>query len=382
MKMISSELAFQVSVALISTLAMVCFFGFFEEEIQRIFSTFYHLLIRPITLINDFLGAFWLGVRRFYRDQFSENGQLDLQKVFFQFIGAVLYSAFFIVFSYAELHLLALSLAALDFDTGNFSAPMGAGTLTALAIIASFLFWGAILLDVIGVTNTGPWRDALDKRGGRYLLCVTLFFIGLSLFVVGSFGLLRHIGLADESFNPQGYSLENSGGISDSSPGFNISNPSVAQKQPPGTIDKFFFWIPIITGGCVPILIGIGGVLAGWGVITLIKFIMLAAGFLIISPLGLLYLTSILLLEIVQRLLDFVYAVIQLFAAMGNRFMGIFRRQPPGANPPPGPNDPDDNGPDHDAFSQQNNQASSADQKEEPMSPSKEGWDPINKKGD
>jgi hypothetical protein len=382
MKMISSELAFQVSVALISTLAMVCFFGFFEEEIQRIFSTFYHLLIRPITLINDFLGAFWRGVRRFYRDQFSENGQLDLQKVFFQFIGAVLYSAFFIAFSYAELHLLALSLAALDFDTGNFSAPMGAGTLTALAIIASFLFWGAILLDVIGVTNTGPWRDALDKRGGRYLLCVTLFSLGLSLFVVGSFGLLRHIGLVDESFNPQGYSLENSGGISDSSSGFNLSNPSVAQKQPPGTTDKFYFWIPIITGMCVPILIGIGGVCAGWGVINLIKFIMLAAGFLIISPLGILYLSSILLLEIVQRILDFVYALIQLLTAMGNRFMGIFGRRPPDANPPQDPLNPADTTPDNDAAIQQNNQASSADHQEELMASSIEGWDPINKKGD
>jgi hypothetical protein len=109
---------------------------------------------------------------------------------------------------------------------------------------------------------------------------------------------------------------------------------------------------------------------------------MLAAGFLIISPLGILYLSSILLLEIVQRILDFVYALIQLLTAMGNRFMGIFGRRPPDANPPQDPLNPADTTPDNDAAIQQNNQASSADHQEEPMSPSKEGWDPINKKGD
>jgi hypothetical protein len=382
MKMISPELAFQIGTALISVIAMVCFFGLFQGELERIFSTFYHILIRPITLTNDFLGAFWIGVRRFYRGQFSEKGQLDLQKVFFQFIGAVLYSAFFIAFNYSEMHLLALSLAALDIESGHYSSPMGAVTLTALAIISSFLFWGAIILDLLGVTNTAPWRDALNKKWRRYLLYVTLFSLGLSLFIVGSFGLLRHIGLVDESFNPQSYGLESPGGISDSSPGFNLSNPSVAEKQPPGATDKFYFWIPVITGVCVPILVGIGGVCAGWGIINLIKFIMLAAGFLIISPLGILYLSSILLLEIVQRILDFVYALIQLLTAMGNRFMGIFGRRPPDANPPQDPLNPADTTPDNDAAIQQNNQASSADHQEEPMSPSKEGWDPINKKGD
>jgi hypothetical protein len=92
---------------------------------------------------------------------------------------------------------------------------------------------------------------------------------------------------------------------------------------------------------------------------------------------GLLYLASILLLEIVQRLLDFVYSIIQLITAIGNRFMGIFRRRPPVANPSPGPIDPDLNGPDDDAFRQQNNQGPSADQQELPMSPTVEDWKPA-----
>jgi hypothetical protein len=124
--------------------------------------------------------------------------------------------------------------------------------------------------------------------------------------------------------------------------------------------------------------VGIGGVFAGWGIIILIKFIMLAVGFLIISPLGLLYFVSILLLEIVQRLLDFVYAVIQLLIALGNRFLGIFRRRSQGENAPPTP--PDDDERVAEASIQQADQIPSAN--EEPMRPSEEGWSPITKKGD
>jgi hypothetical protein len=165
--MISPEFFFKIGVALIAILAMVCLFGLFQAEVERILSTIYHLLIRPITLINDFLGAFWQGVRRFYRGQFSEKGQLDLQKVFFQFIGSVLYSAFFIAFNYSEMHLLALSLAALDIETEIYKPPIGAGTLTAMAIMSSCLFWGTIFLDLRGVTRIAPWRDALNKKWRR-----------------------------------------------------------------------------------------------------------------------------------------------------------------------------------------------------------------------
>jgi hypothetical protein len=378
MKMISPEFSFQIGIALMSILALVCLFALFQAEVERIFSTIYHVLIRPITLINDFLGAFWQGVRRFYRDQFSEKKQLDLKRVFFQFIGSVLYSVFFIAFNYSEMHLLALSLAALGIDTAHYSSPMGAGTLTAIAIIFSFLFWGTIFLDLRGVTNTAPWRDALNKKWRRYLLCVTIFCLALSLFIVGLFGLLRHLGLADVSYSPQSYSLESYGGLSDSSQDIILSHPPNPEKQAHGTIDKLYIWIPIITGVCIPILVGIGGVFAGWGIIILIKFIMLAVGFLIISPLGLLYFVSILLLEIVQRLLDFVYAVIQLLIALGNRFLGIFRRRSQGENAPPTP--PDDDERVAEASIQQADQIPSAN--EEPMRPSEEGWSPITKKGD
>jgi hypothetical protein len=372
-----SILGIQLGIALIGLLVLACLFGLFQEEVQRIFSTIYHLIVRPLTLINDFLGAFWQGVRRFYREQFSEKGQLDLQRVFFQFIGSVLYSAFFIAFNYSEMHLLALSLAALDIETEIYRPPMGAGTLTAMAIISSFLFWGTIFLDIRGVTHIAPWRDVLNKDWRKYLLCLTIFCLSLSLFIVGSFGLLRHIGLTDESFNPQYHSFEGSGWISDSSQGIILNNPPIAAKQTHGTADKLYFWIPVVIGVCVPILVGIGGVCAGWGIIILIKFIMLAAAFIIISPLGLLYLSSILLLEITQRLLDFVYAVIQLITAMGNRIMSIFRRRPPDQNPPA---DPVLSGRADDALGLQNNQGPSAD--EEPMRPSEEGWGPITKKGD
>ena len=79
-----------------------------------------------------------------------------------------------------------------------------------------------------------------------------------------------------------------------------------------------------------------------------------------------------------QRFLDLVYAVIQLLIALGNRILGIFRRQSQGGSAPPTP--PDDDERVAEVSIQQADQSQSA--KEEPMRPSEEGWDPINKKGD
>ena len=98
MKMVSST-AFQMGFVLAAALVAVCLFGLFQQQISEINYNFFMLLLRPFFLINESLQSFWRGVRQFFHDQFSVDGQLDLQQVFFQFIGAVLYSIFFIAFN-------------------------------------------------------------------------------------------------------------------------------------------------------------------------------------------------------------------------------------------------------------------------------------------
>ena len=372
-----NELAFVIPIAiyLIAGTVILVLCGHFEREQRNAIQAFFGLLLHPFLLINRSLESFWRGVRTFFRAQFTVEGRLDPQSVFYQFIGATLYTLFFAAFNYAEFHLLALSLVAAGIDVGHYSAPMGAGALTAFAIIASILFWGSVICDLIGITRIAPWREALKKKGREYLLYVTFFALALSLFVTVTMGLFRGKVIADESFDPPGMSLPLTGGITDFNTGTILKDYGVSINS--DTKEGLYYWIPIIANVGIPILVLVGGVFSSWGLVTMIKFIMLIAGFFIISPLGLFLILTSLATNIVERLYQFCDACLQLLSAMGRWIMGLFGWEEP--NPPRDRNrDPgggDD--PSDEAFEEDNERDPDASQNEEGSPPPPEGWNPF-----
>jgi hypothetical protein len=370
----SFKLAQLGAIALLSVLSACCLLGLFQVQISEILGTFFALLLRPFLQINDVLQSFWRGVASFYRNQFVVNGQLDLQQVFFQFIGAVLYSIFFFGFNFSEFHLLALSMTAAGIDAGHFSSPIGAGTLTAFALIASFLFWGAVILDLCGVTHTAPWRETLSEKWKKSLFYVAIFSLALSLFATASMGFFRGKVIADESLTSESYIPGLGGGISGSTTNFSQNTPSFYPQGLNDSSAGLYYWIPIMANVCIPILVGIGGVFASWGVVTLIKFVLLTAIFLIISPLGLFLIASSLLVNIVDRLYQFANALFQLLAEIGSRFMSIFGWTAPDSK----------NIKDPDGGTSAGNSGDRSDSQETELEQGLEdslekGWDPFNK---
>jgi len=301
--------------------------GLFEREQKNVLRNFFVLLVHPFQRINERLGSFWHEVRDFFREQFTVEGRLDLQSVFFQFIGATLYTLFFLAFNFAEFHLLALSLVAAGIDVGHHSPPMGAGTLTAFAILASILFWGAVICDLIGITRTAPWKDALRKKGRQILLYVTFFALALSLFITVTMGLFRGKVLADESFDPPITSAPLAGGITDLNPETNLNDYGHSAASLSETKKGLYYWIPILANIGIPILVLFGGVFSSWGFVTMIKFLILIVGFCIISPLGLFLILSSILTDIVDRFYSFLDSCLELFGAMGRWIMRLFGRQ-------------------------------------------------------
>lgn len=323
-----TRLALHVGLTLVAGLATVSLFGLLEQKLRAVNGNFFALLLRPTLLVSSGLESFWGGVKEFYNVQFTVNGRLDLQTVFFQFIGATLYTLFFLAFNFSEFHLLALSLVAAGVDVGHFSSPIGAGALTAFAIIASILFWGAVICDLAGLTNTAPWREALKAKWRQYLLYLTLFSLGLSVFVSASMGLFRGKVIAEKTLKPPAYSAPTASGFNDLSTGYSPMN-NAAQTATAGETDGLYYWIPIIANVSIPILVCLGGIFSSWGLVTMIKFFMLIAAFVIISPLGLLLLACNLSMNIIDRLYQFADALLQLLAAMGQKFMGLFGWKPP-----------------------------------------------------
>jgi hypothetical protein len=374
----SSKLALQLGILLISVLALVCFCRLFEDQINEMLTRFFALLLQPFYMLRDFLHRFWLGVGKFYRDQFSVDGKLDLQHVFFRFIGSLLYSIFFFGFNFSEFHLLALTMSAAGIEAGHFNSPIGAGTLTALALLASFLFWGSIILDLSGATNTAPWRDRLNEKWKKYLLGVALTSLALSLFVAGSMGFFRGKVIADESLNPQSYLFPYEGGLSDSSAGIFQSNTPVIEQNSNENPHDLYYWIPIIANVCIPVLVGIGGVFAGWGIVIFLKFLILMIGFSIICPSGLVLLVSHLFINTAGVFYNFIFATFRLFTAMGGRFMEIFGWNPAESN------QPEDSG--IDVSSERENRIDNqSEDRESPgesnnddqPAPPEDGWDPF-----
>ena len=367
-----NELAFVIPIAiylLIGTV-MLALCGIFERELRNVIRAFFGLLQDPFLLINTSLASFWRGVRNFFSGQFTVNGRLDLQGVFYQFIGATLYTLFFAAFTFADFHLLALSLVAAGIDVGHYQPPIGAGTLTAFAIIASILFWGAVICDLMGITRIAPWRESLRKKGREYLLYITFFALALSLFVTVMMGLFRGKVIADESVDSPVLSLPMTEGITDFNTEAILKDYGFPIQS--DTKEDLYYWIPIIANIGIPILVLVGGVLSSWGLVTMIKFIMLIAGFFIISPLGLFLISTSLLTNIVQRLYQFFDACLELLGALGRWVMGLFGRAEPvtardGSQDNSGGSDPSDDTSEDDPDTHQ----------DEEDNPPPEGWNPF-----
>ena len=320
MNQIGFELAILIFLA--SGVSVMCVCGLFPEETRRLTASSFGLIHQPLLKINGSLESFWRSVKRFYHDQFAAKEMIDTQGVFYQLIGALLYTMFFLAFNYSEFHLLALALVAAGIDAGHYAPPLGAGTLTAFSILASTLFWGAVICDLMGVTRIAPWREVLRKRGRKYLLFVTIFALGLGLLVTVTMGLLRGKAIADEIFSRSSGTISATGGVADPNSAFTQDRFGFSAGGTPQTPEGIYYYAPIIANVRIPILVLMGGIFSSWGLVTIIKFIVLATGFLIISPSGVLLLIGGLLEIMVDRVYQLVDALVLLLTAMGQRLLG------------------------------------------------------------
>ncbi len=359
-----------------STLVLIIC-GAFESRIRVVAEAFFSLLLNPFILIGDSLEKFWGGVAKFYRGQFTVEGKLDLQDVFLEFIGAKIHCSFFLVFIFSEFHLLALSLVAAGIDVGHYNPPMGAGTLTALAIISSILLWGAIICDLIGITRTIPWRETISSQYKRCLLYMVVFSLLLSLFVTVTMGLFRGKVIADESLDPSSSSYSENGSLNGFNSGLRADFFGVSDEIADAPKEGLYYWIPIIANISIPILVLFGGVFSSWSLVAVIKFLMLIAAFLIISPLGLLLLSSRIWAEVVQRFYQFSSVAIQLFGAMGRRILTLLGWEQLDVHDADDPESPDEDHHTEHAENPQENQEEK--QSESIIEPSSEGWNPFAK---
>jgi hypothetical protein len=282
-------------------------------------------------------------VGRFYRGQFAESdGTVNLNIVFYQFIGSLLYTASFALFSFVDFHLLCLTLDGMGIEASHLQPLLRAGTLTALSFIAIFVFFGAMLLDLMGMTRIAPWRERLSPAWTKAMFCLCLGSLSLALLLTTLSGNWRGQSLAEEEaaltseafFQHLGI---DSGGLTDLDSASDIDQVP-ASRVPEETSGS---WIPVVVNTALPGLFLIGSALSGYGLVSLFKFLVLAAVFLFLSPTGFLLIVLVFTARVIERVYDVAIALIKILGSMGRWLMGLVHYHPPDTSHP-GSHEPHD----------------------------------------
>jgi len=323
-------------------LALACMIALFESLWRDLIKAIFRMIMSPVVVGEQSLRKFWGGIRDFFHGQFADkSGNLSLSVVFYHFIGACLYSSSFALFLFADFHLLCLTLAGMGIEAAHFEPPVGAGTLTAIAFIACVLFFGTLLLDLMGMTEIAPWRERLSENWSKIMHKVCLYCLLLSLLIAILCGFWRGKSLMEEEISTKAIDFQesavSSGGITDLSMSHALGQIQTSPSYEKSSVD----WIPVTVNVAMPILFLIGTALSGYGTIALIKFIMLATIFIFLSPTGLLLIVIAYTSRIIERIFEVVIVLIELLATIGRWIMGLFNYSPQHPDTQIKPPDPD-----------------------------------------
>jgi len=307
-----------------------CLISIFKRQWMDFNKAFFQLLMSPLSIAEVSLKAFWAGVKSFYHHHFEDhNSKLNLPVAFYRFIGACLYSATFFLFVFADFHVLLMTLEAMGIEPSHAEPLFGYGKLTALSLIASILFFGTIMLDLIGMTEIAPWQNNISEKWKQIILGLTIFALSLSLLITSLAGLYRGSSLIEtgDGFSsgvPKDYLLQNQY-LSDS----NMELLATQDHDIPVKKSSKIDWIPIFVNTSIPVLLLIGGCLGGWGPVELFRLLMLAVIFLFFCPVGILLIAFAYSSRIIDRIFGLTLTLFDLLATFGQWLLGLFNYHPP-----------------------------------------------------
>ncbi len=311
--------------------------------VVSLFSIFYQPFLSMNRACTDWMRRFVAWLRTQVADESARPGDGPA----YYFIGAILYTILSTIFVLCDFGMVALTAEAMGMDRAGFKLPVDTSTLTALALVTSALFWGSIILDLTGVTHIGPWRKISSTGGRRFLMALSVVMIILAVGLLVGMAYWRGDILAQlftseahaatpEQFIPAAGTVE---------PGMEIGTESVEaeviEDEGP-VVNDVSRRVLIATLMGIAALTTISTVFSGWGVVALIKFILLLAACLTVLPLlGVGAFGSWLCTSLLNGIAAFVQAVIDLLVQLGNRILGLFGYKPAAVEPATAPAGPE-----------------------------------------
>jgi hypothetical protein len=317
-----------IVVLAVGLLILPCWVAIFQQRVLAVNEAFFRMLLSPIAVAETSLQNLWGRIGQFFRQQLAdEDGQLAPRNIFYTVIGSVVYTICFLLTGYADFHLICMTLASMGIEADYVRPPGGPGVITGLALFSGVLFFGTMLLDLIGVTHIAPWNRRLNPTWHRVMLIICLVALGLSITTAVLFGYWRGMAIMDDNSDPAmaNYMMFDGGGLTGLSGNLYSAMNSVTSEA----LDPSGAWIPVAVNIIIPFLLITGGCLSGYGIVQFIKFAILGIIFLIFLPSFLLLIVLSYLSRIIDHVFNLVVSFIELAAAMGLWFLDLFGYKPP-----------------------------------------------------
>jgi len=319
--------AAMLTLKIVSILVVLFAIAIFERQCLAVIEALFRMILSPIAIAEESLRNLWMIIINFFQKQLAKaDGHIDPRQIFYEIIGSVLYCICFLLFGYADFHLICMTLAAMGIE-GNFPAPPGGAVMvTGLALCSGVLFFGTMFLDLIGMTQIAPWHERLSQSWRKAMAIICAICLVLSILTAVLFGYWRGKANQDDMVGlPVAYAeMFNGDGLTDfnGAQSMQIQAPNVATQATPDA------WVPIVVNITIPLLLVIGGCLSGYGLVQFIKFAVLAIILIFTLPAGILLVILSYLSRVIEHIYNLVVSIINLFGALGRWFFGLFNYHP------------------------------------------------------
>lgn len=235
-------------------------------------------------------------------------------------IGAIFNTATFLLFSYTDLWLAALTFQAWGFGGGEIALPASADILAALSLVGVGIFWGLVLLDLFGITHVGPW-ESLSARHRKYFKILGVSMLALVVLIATSMAAWRGLQLASPIATLA--TVASSGGIIGSPTGpVAQGNRGATATTEPVLSGENLGLSPAVVGSLLAGVVATSAAFAGWGALAAFKYLY---GFALIVPVLVLGALAV-GLNIMATLMDHIYslvnAVLSFLASLGTLVRG------------------------------------------------------------
>lgn len=170
-----------------------CLWAVLAASLRELVAAVFAIVYRPLDAVRQWCRTTLAALSGWMRAQIEDESERKGEGPLYYVIGALFYTTFTAVFLFCDIGVFCLIAAAMGLGEGELSLnlPADTGTMTAMALVAASLFWGAIFFDLVGVTRLAPWRKALSPAWRKVVIGVSIASFCLSLAIGGAMAYWR-----------------------------------------------------------------------------------------------------------------------------------------------------------------------------------------------